>query len=236
MQRQNLTAAISDREPPQSLRTQIADAVEAAILGGEHPPGARLIERELVDRFGVSSIPVREALQDLEAKGLVVKVPNVGCRVVEFTKHDTEAVCEFRRTLEPLVFRWAAARITIEWHAPLTEQWVRFSRAAATGNSPDFFREDIAFHRLIWQIAGNRFASRALEGTIGPLLAAGLAIDSNSVSFNLQREARKHKPILDAILAGDGDRAANLLLEIAGNFEFHFRSAAIPAPVRKRGR
>ncbi len=238
MLRQTPTAAVSDREPILPLRTQIADAVEAAILSGEHPPGTRLIERELVDRFGVSSIPVREALQDLEAKGLVVKIPNVGCRVVELSEHDAEAVCELRRTLEPLVFRWAAERIRPEQHVPLTEQWIRFQRAAATGDFPSFFREDIAFHRLVWQIAGNRFATRALESTIGPLFAAGLARGARSGRINLKREAQKHKPVLDAILAGDGDRASGVLLEVANSFEFHFKNSAPPVqrPARPQRR
>jgi DNA-binding GntR family transcriptional regulator len=204
----------------------VADVLEAAILLGEYEPGARLIERELIGRFGVSSIPVREALQDLESRGLVVKLPNVGCRVVELSAEDALAVSELRRHLEPLVARWAAERFTEEWREPLTEQWRRMVDAAERNDVAGFFHEDLGFHRMVWRIAGNRFAARALETALGPLFASGLVRGTRSGRLHLEKEARKHEGILNAVLKGDGDRAERLLLEMGVGFEDHVQGMA----------
>ena len=55
---------------------------------GVFQPGQRIVERELINRFGVSSIPVREALQDLESRGLLVRKLNHGYTVVKLTYGD----------------------------------------------------------------------------------------------------------------------------------------------------
>ena len=64
-----------------SLADEIAFRLQAAILAGEHPPGTHLFQDEICERFGVSRTPVREALRKLQAKHLVVLVPNKGATV-----------------------------------------------------------------------------------------------------------------------------------------------------------
>jgi DNA-binding GntR family transcriptional regulator len=219
-----------------SLRSQLADVLEAAILLGEYEPGARLIERALIERFGVSSIPVREALQDLESRGLVVKLPNVGCRVVELSAEDARAVRDLRRHLEPRVTRWAAERFTEEWREPLTAQWRKMLEAAELHDVPAFFHEDLALHRMVWRIAGNRFAARALETAVGPLFASGLVQGTRSGRLEMVKEARKHEGIVNAVVSGDGDQAERLLLEMASEFEDYLQeSGEPPARTSKNG-
>lgn len=151
------------------LRQQLTDALRQDILSGVYYPGKRLIERELVHRFGVSSIPVREALQDLVAQGLVVKRPNIGCFVIDLTREDAYQISRLRRLLEPQVVRWAA-----ESYAPVDEGSLcarvnEMRSAAEAGDVVAFFRADMLFHQTIWMIAGNRWASKALETALGSL-------------------------------------------------------------------
>src|SRR4051794_32152411 len=87
--------------PRGSLREQLAGRLQHDVLIGVFQPGQRIIERELISRFGVSSIPVREALQELESRGLLVRRPNRGYSVVQLTREEALRVCEFRRVLEP---------------------------------------------------------------------------------------------------------------------------------------
>ena len=67
-------------DPPvaTSLADEIAFRVESAIVEGLYPPGSRLPQDELCDRFGVSRTPVREALRKLQARNVVVVIPNKG--------------------------------------------------------------------------------------------------------------------------------------------------------------
>lgn len=214
-----MTPADAAQGAPRLLRKQIAEAVEAAIITGEYPPGARLIERELVERFGGSSIPVREALQDLEGRGLVVKLPNVGCRVVELTPEDLRAVIEVRRLLEPAVMGWAAERIDKEDHEALKAMWKRLDEAARADDLWAYFHIDLDFHRMIWRIAGNRFAEKALEMVAGPMFASGMVRGLKRGTLRLREESQKHKLMLQAILKGDSAVASRTLEEIAIDFE-----------------
>src|SRR5882757_6649847 len=88
---------------PKSLGEEIVEVLQREIIGGDFRPGQRLVERELIKRFGVSSIPVREALQELENRGLVVRRHNCGCSVIQLTPREAARICELRRVLEPKV-------------------------------------------------------------------------------------------------------------------------------------
>ena len=149
--------------PPVSLRQQLAAALQREIITGVYAPGQRLIERELVTRFGVSSIPVREALQDLEGMGLVVKRPNVGCSVIDLTREEAAQICRFRRVLEPEVVAWAAEHYDGEADEALVARVQEMTAAADNGDIAAFFHADMLFHRALWSVGGNRWASQALE-------------------------------------------------------------------------
>lgn len=82
--------------------------LQREIIAGGYRPGQRLVERGLVRRFGVSSIPIREALVELEGRGLVARRHNCGCSVIQLTTDEAIRICELRRVLEPRVMEWAA--------------------------------------------------------------------------------------------------------------------------------
>ncbi len=200
-----------------SLRDQIADVLEREIVSGLIEPGRRLVERELTNRFDVSSIPVREALQDLEGRGLVTRRVNCGYSVIDLSLEEMHSICQLRRILEPEVVRWTAQRITEEGANLLREQHERFK--AAGSNLPDFFHEDLQFHRLVWELSGNRYAARALQAAVGSLFACGINLARGRGSIQFETEIRKHEKLLRQILRGDGDGAAESLLAIADHFQ-----------------
>ena len=70
------------------------------------------MERELIQRFGVSSIPIREALLELESRGLVTRRHNCGCSVIQLRPEEAARICELWRVLEPKMMERAAVRIT----------------------------------------------------------------------------------------------------------------------------
>jgi DNA-binding GntR family transcriptional regulator len=204
---------------PTSLRDEIAGLLERDIVSGLIPPGRRLVERELTIRFGVSSIPVREALQDLEGRGLVSRRVNCGYSVIELSLEELHSICQMRRILEPEVVRWTTRRLTKEGAELLREQHARFAAAAASNNLPDFFHEDLQFHRLVWELSGNRYAARALQSAVGSLFACGIEQARTRGVIRFETEVRKHQKLLRLILRGDEDGAAAMLLAIADNFE-----------------
>jgi DNA-binding GntR family transcriptional regulator len=207
------------------LRQQVTDALRQDILSGVYHPGKRLIERELVQRFGVSSIPVREALQDLVAQGLVVKRPNIGCFVLDLTREDACQISRLRRLLEPQVVRWAAESYAPVDGGSLCARVDEMRSAAEAGDVVAFFRADMLFHQTIWTIAGNRWASKALETALGSLFAAGIRAALEQGTLELRAETIKHDQIVRFLSDGNADAAATLTAEIALSFE----AAVLPA-------
>ncbi len=204
---------------PASLRQQLASALQRDILTGVYSPGQRLIERELVDRFGVSSIPVREALQDLEGQGLVVKRHNVGCKVIDLTREEARQICRLRRVLEPQVVRWAAENFTAEAGDALSVRVEEMRAAANGGDIAAFFHADLLFHKALWGVAGNWWASRALETALGSLFASGMIVARERGTLNLQAEAGKHFELVQLLRQGHAEAASGQMADIAGRFE-----------------
>jgi DNA-binding GntR family transcriptional regulator len=200
---------------------EIASALQREIIGGLLKPGQRIVERQIVERFGVSSIPVREALQLLESRGLLVRRHNAGCSVIKLTKREAGRICEIRRLLEPQVVRWAAERITQEAAERLREQFRRLEQTAAQRDFACFFQEDVVFHRMIWEAADNPYATRSMEIIVGSLFASGLIGAEQRAAIDIRAEVEKHRRLLEAICAHDAPAAHSALLEIATGFESH---------------
>jgi DNA-binding GntR family transcriptional regulator len=221
--RNSATAASGSEIRPKSLRAQVVEVLERAIITGIYKPGQRLVERDLVERFGVSSIPIREALQELENRGLVSKRHNYGCTVIQLTPGEVEDICKLRDLLEPKVMEWATARITSEGAKRLRELLARMTRAAEKDDLAEFYHSDLLFHKTIWEISGNRWAARALETALGSLFVAGMIGGRESGKLDLVREAKKHERLLKLLESGDGEAAANVLADIASGFEKHLQ-------------
>ncbi|MDF2962840.1 MAG: transcriptional regulator [Paenibacillus sp.] len=82
----------------------IAESLEGAILDGTLQPGTRLVQTEIADRFGVSRLPVRDALQILQRKELVVVLPRRGMAVRSVTEKEVRELSELRMILECYAF------------------------------------------------------------------------------------------------------------------------------------
>src|ERR1700739_2717322 len=89
-----------------------ADAIRLAILRGQLAPGQVLKQEELAKQFGLSRAPVREALRQLEAEGLVISYPHRGTVVAELSPEEIEEVFFIRITLETTVLQLAVPRMT----------------------------------------------------------------------------------------------------------------------------
>lgn len=210
---------VASEPQPISLRQQLANALQREIITGVYAPGQRLIERELVARFGVSSIPVREALQDLEGMGLVVKRPNIGCSVIDLTREEAAQICRFRRVLEPQVVAWAAENYSAEADETLKARVQEMAASAEKGDIAAFLHADMLFHKALWAVARNRWASQALENSLGSLFAVGLMAARRGGTLDLRAEAAKHQELLLLIRQGHAAAAAGQMADIAGRFE-----------------
>ena len=95
-----------------TLTTQMHDVLEAAIIDGRLKPGERIHADALAAQYGMSRIPVREALRSLHEAGWVEIKPRYGVHVRERTPRELDELFEFRSVVEGRVARWAAERRT----------------------------------------------------------------------------------------------------------------------------
>jgi DNA-binding GntR family transcriptional regulator len=204
---------------PRSLRDQIVEVLQDAIISGEYRPGQRLVEREFVNRFGVSSIPVREALQELETRGLVVKRHNRGCTVINLSMEQQQHMCALRLLIEPTVVEWAGQQFSAESHRePLLHHLDRLVAAARANDHAEYFRQDMFLHRFLWEMSGNEYATRSLEPVVGSLFAMGLMRVKES-KVDLKKEADRHVQLVNAILRKQPKSAAKALQTIINHYE-----------------
>lgn len=104
----------TDDSGPRSLAESIIDDLRRAILDGTMRPGSRLKQEAIAAELGMSRVPVREALRQLENEGLVTIVPHRGARVAKFDIDDLLEIYKMREVLEPLAIRESTPNLTTE--------------------------------------------------------------------------------------------------------------------------
>ena len=100
--------------PRQSLTSAVADKLRDQIIRGEIPEGSQLRQDIIATQFSVSRIPVREALRQLHAEGLVTIVQNRGAIVPELSPSDIEELFSIRELLEPETLKLSIPKLTQE--------------------------------------------------------------------------------------------------------------------------
>ena len=188
--------------------TCVYDAILGAILHGDLKAGEKLSETGLAERLGVSRTPVREALRALDAEGFVRLSPNSRFEITSFSRQDAMEVLQIRRLLEGEASRLAAQRGTPEDCCRLQET-LDAAWACVEGHAEEvgfrFMQADIAFHRTIFEIAGNNRMLR-VSSALGDRLARLYVSRSSDVQM-YEICLQQHRNIMEAIQAHDDIRA-----------------------------
>lgn len=184
--------------------TRVADWLRDAIVDGTREPGSRLIERDLAAEFGVSRVPVRDALKLLEAEGLVELRPRTWAIVREFTPTDMADLDEVRQVLEPMAFRLAAERHRRDGLERLRAALDDERQSARSADSLVSRRAAADFHEIVVELADNRLLAELMTSIRSRLRWALAQHD------DLQHIAEEHVALYEAIRDRDGDRAAEL--------------------------
>lgn len=190
-------------------RAAVADAIRADILAGRLSPGDRLPEVDLAERFGVSRIPVREALSQLQSEGFVTLVRYRGATVSAPSGTAARELVQIRRGLEALAAQLAAHNRGGAVAAELARV-VELGRAADHEHAHDELPGlTLRFHSLVAEASGNRQLQVMLEQILGRV----------AWIFGQHQESRTHvswsdhAAIARAILNGSPVQAGYLMDE-----------------------
>jgi DNA-binding GntR family transcriptional regulator len=188
------------------------------VFRGHLRPGQRLVAQELAQYFGVSQTPIREALIELAAIGIIDLLPNRGAVVRHVTAKDVREVYQVRRLLECEATRRACGRIDLaELHALIAD--LRRLLTASKQPLARFIAEarsvDSRLHDLIAESCGNEFLAKELD-RLKTLFRAFRDIaweqhEARNDSRRITVESREHLAIVEALLAGDGKAAARAM-------------------------
>jgi DNA-binding GntR family transcriptional regulator len=148
----------------QNTRTgRSTETLREAILSLRLAPGTRLVEREMVDRLGVSRTGVRAALQSLEAEGLVVRGHRGVFSVAVVSREEARQIYEVRSALEPAMARLFIARAGGEQVAALGQAVTRAEAAARSLDEAAYVEAFRSFYAVLLTGGGNEIAGRILE-------------------------------------------------------------------------
>jgi DNA-binding GntR family transcriptional regulator len=198
------------RDADASVTTRLRNA----ILDGAYPPGFRLVQEELADRFGVSRIPLREALRTLAGEGLIRSTPGRGTFVTALDLAEIDEIYDLRRLVEPSfaehVTEWVS-RKDVAAFAAMADQMDHVADIGAT----EWSRINMAFHLDMYRLARLPMRHEVITQTyhrVEPY--SRFYVHGTAAHDRVQRE---HKDIVAALADGNATAlAAHIVAHIDG--------------------
>jgi DNA-binding GntR family transcriptional regulator len=184
------------------------DALRSDILTGVLGPGDQVIQETLAERYGVSRVPLREALKMLESEGQVVYHPNRGYFVAELSVADLQEVYRLRQLLEAEAIRHAVPALDDADIDALEELRAAVDRASASGDVLGMTAANRRFHFAIFDAAGLPRLSRLLR-QLWEATDAYRALYFQSPQ-NRVRVDGEHSAMVAAMRAGDAEELVRL--------------------------
>ncbi len=187
----------------QRIETELMDEISVGGL----PPGTRLDEAKLAERFGVSRTPIREALSRLTAQGILVPGEKRGVFVAEYSREELSQIFEAMHEIESTCAKIASQRLSFFARSEIELAQTECMVAANAGNRMGYLRANEAFHMAIYKATGNPYmaeiASEFRKRT-GPFRAKKF-----ETKDDLIRSAKSHEELIDNIFSEDSTTASN---------------------------
>lgn len=194
-----------------TIRTRIYEQLRDAICQGEYEPGQRLQEMELVERFGVSRSPIREALRLLVSDGLVDEIPNRGVFVRSYTPQDIKDIFELRVLFEGYAIDMLRTKLTQDNMDELMQILERMEFAFERADVRAYMATDRLLHHRIIELCGNSLMLQLyqrIEGQIGRFRQ-----DSVLRPQRFQDSMQEHRDLVRNLIAGNSLMAKEVNLE-----------------------
>lgn len=198
---------LTDLPTHRQLRNFVADQLRTAILEGRYKPGEWLRQEKLAQELNVSQMPVREALKELAAEGLIEHVPYRGVRVIEFSAEDIEDLYTHRAFLEGRAAACAARAIRPEEVAELKRLQAEMEQNLAPEHVTRYRELNRRFHQLIYTASRREYLIRTLSQMWAafPTMLIGnfAATADNPLPERDNSDMFEHHTIITALEQGD---------------------------------
>lgn len=197
-----------------SLTDQVYQSIVEEILEGRLVQGEHLVQEQLASKLGVSRQPIQQAMALLKADGIVQDVGRRGLRVAALSLEMISGHYDIRQVLDGYSARMAASAIAsgrlnpADYQAEFDSLFEDGAKAIEAQSVRDQIRHDEALHRLIYQMSGNPVLDHMAEPNwryLRRVMAEVLRLAQPATSIWEQ-----HRLIVDAVMAGDEDTAAEM--------------------------
>lgn len=195
-----------------TLHGELLVLLRDVLTEGHLADGARIPERDLCERFGVSRTPLREALKVLAAEGLVELLPNRGARLRALGPEALRELMEVIGGLEALAGRLACERMSDDQFATIERLHHEMYRAYLVRDMHGYFRGNQAIHEAIVAASGNTHLAQTYAGLAGRIRRVRYAANLTPDRDRWGEAMREHEAILDALRRRDGTALADLLV------------------------
>jgi DNA-binding GntR family transcriptional regulator len=225
-------------EKKQKNKTSLVEvarqAIEDQLLTGRLRPDQHLVEAELAEKVGISRTPLREALRQLETRGLIKKRPSLGYVVVYHSLEDVRNSFEVRLPLEKTAIRLACENATTEHIDRASRILARYDEELAAPYKPKTALEkrintesdwNSLFHKEMYKAAGNDLLTKYILNLRDLDRLIRITLDFKLIDF--QRFQAQHHKILDAVKQRNKTRAEKeVQAHIQTLFRFYLRTAS----------
>ncbi|MCI8639414.1 MAG: GntR family transcriptional regulator [Coprococcus sp.] len=193
----------------------VLDQLMDWIMSGKLLMGDKLNTEELASQLGVSRMPIREALSNLEKKGLAESIPYAGTKLVTLTKEDVRQIYIARTALEPVAARYACERISDDEIRELREIQEQYKKVVRQEkfDSVDVYRLNRLFHFSMYKASGLHRVCSMIESLWDNLSFFKLIYGQKLLDKEESRESmiNEHQTYLDALENRDSDLIYDLL-------------------------
>ena len=200
--RDNRVAASEPVTRTEEVRNRLAEEITQGVLA----PGTKLDETQLAERFGMSRTPVREALKQLNAMGLVTRGARRMMTVADISPRELNQLFEMMGEMEAVCARMATSNMTSEERKRLARLHEKCRESMHHGDSQGYVAANAAFHNAIYDGTHNIYVVESvqqLKGRLAPFRQAQLYTPDRTA-----RSFEEHEAIVNAIMRGDKDAAA----------------------------
>ncbi len=207
------------------LSTSVKRLLLDRIIRGHYKPGERIIELQVSKELGTSQSPVREALRDLAAIGIVTIHSRRGARVRLPTSKELADISLVRSEIDALAATLATPLLDDEILGQLRDAYAEMERHHAEGDHVALTQADARFHRLIAANSGNEAIKHVFD-QLEPFARTFITLTLRKA--DVTSIIREHKRILEALEKGDPSLAASHArdhqLNVSAWFRDHFES------------
>ena len=216
--------ARNDTIPRVSVVDTVTERLRHDLLAGEIKPGERIKFAELEKRFGVSHIPIREAVRSLEAEGLIITTPQKAAVAASVDLYDLSGLYDLRRIIECDVIHRSVDSMTAEQVDAVRAALEAHEAAAQDHDAPRFWDLHREFHWALL-VPG---ASAWIERVLGQLWLASQRYIRLFVAETFADASRDHRELLSCCEERDGARAEAVLRRHLDRTELAVRHAFVP--------